>query len=201
MRACNEIQVNQVLDYAGRGPQAAVGPPFNQTYEQSSCVFCGECVRVCPVGALYEKQGRFQGRADDLQKIPTTCPYCGVGCRLDLNVKDGKVVKVTSARENAGPPNNGSLCIKGRFGYDFLSHPDRLTTPLIRKNGELKEAGWDEAISFIAEKLKSIKQRHGPEAIAGLASARCTNEENYLFQKFMHRREAAAVPISDWVAD
>ena len=184
VRACNEIQVNNAIDYTGRGPTATVGPPLGLLYETSDCVFCGECVRVCPVGALTEKQGRFQGRGDDLEKVRTTCSYCGVGCQMDINVKDGRIVKVTTLREGAPPPNFGSLCIKGRFGYDFVHHPDRLTTPLIRKNGELKEASWDEAISYLGEKLATIKQEHGPDAIAGLASARCTNEENYLFQKF-----------------
>ena len=116
--------------------------------KNSECVFCGECVRVCPVGALYEKQGRFKGRAARLRKVRTTCAYCGVGCQMELNVKDGKVVKVTTPRWNASAPNHGSLCIKGRFGYDFVGHPDRLTKPLIRKDGELKEATWDEAISL-----------------------------------------------------
>ena len=184
VRACNEIQVNNVIDYTGRGPTAAVGAPFGLRYEDSDCVFCGECLRVCPVGALTEKQGRFKGRGDELKKVRTTCAYCGVGCQLDINVKDGKIVKITTPREGAPPPNLGSLCIKGRFGHDFVDHTDRLTTPLIRKNGKLKEASWDEAITYVSEKLRAIKQEHGPDAIAGLASARCTNEENYLFQKF-----------------
>ena len=184
VRACNEIQVNNVIDYTGRGPTAAVGAPFGLRYEDSDCVFCGECLRVCPVGALTEKQGRFKGRGDELKKVRTTCAYCGVGCQLDINVKDGKIVKITTPREGAPPPNLGSLCIKGRFGHDFVDHTDRLTTPLIRKNGKLKEASWDEAITYVSEKLSAIKQEHGPDAIAGLASARCTNEENYLFQKF-----------------
>jgi NADP-reducing hydrogenase subunit HndD len=185
VRACNEIQVHQILDYAGRGPSATVGPAFSLPYEESDCVFCGECVRVCPVGALTEKQGRFQGRGDELEKVRTTCSYCGVGCQMDINTKDNRIVKITTPREGAPPPNLGSLCIKGRFGYDFISHPDRLTTPLIRKNGELKEASWDEATTYVAEKLALIKKEHGPDAIAGLASARCTNEENYLFQKLL----------------
>jgi len=185
VRVCNEIQVNQVLDYTGRGPRAKVGPPFDQRYEDSNCVFCGECVRVCPVGALYEKQGRFLGRDKDLATVRTTCAYCGVGCQLDQRVKDGRMVKITTAREGAPVPNRGSLCIKGRFGHDFVHHPERLTVPLIRKDGELREASWDEAIGYVAGKLAAVKQAHGVDAIAGLASARCTNEENYLFQKFM----------------
>ncbi len=185
VRACNEVQVNQVLDYSGRGPTAAVGPAFGLKYEDSDCVFCGECVRVCPVGALFEKQGRFQGRGDDLQKVRNTCAYCGVGCQLDVNVKDNRIVKITTPREDAPAPNYGSLCIKGRFGYDFVGHEDRLTNPMIRVDGELKDATWDEAILYVADKLNTIKKEHGPDAIAGLSSARCTNEENYLFQKFL----------------
>jgi predicted molibdopterin-dependent oxidoreductase YjgC len=185
VRACSELQVNQVLDYTGRGPTAKVGPPFNQLYEESNCVFCGECVRVCPVGALYEKQGRFMGREKDLKKVRTTCSYCGVGCQLDVCINDGKIAKVTTEREGMPLPNNGSLCIKGRFGYDFVSHPDRLKTPLIKKDGAFCEATWDEAIDFIADRLIKIKNTNGADSIAGFSSARCTNEENYLFQKFL----------------
>ena len=185
VRACNQIQVNNVLGFAGRGHLVSVGPAFGVPYEESTCLFCGECVRVCPVGALYEKQGKFIGRGDDLKKVRTTCAYCGVGCQMDLNLKDDQIVKITTPREDAPPPNYGSLCIKGRFGFDFIDHPDRLKTPLIRKDGELKEASWDEALGYIADRLAAIKQKNGPEAIAGLASARVTNEENYLFQKFL----------------
>jgi predicted molibdopterin-dependent oxidoreductase YjgC len=184
VRACKEIQVNNAIDFTGRGPTVAVGPPFGLPYEDSDCVFCGECVRVCPVGALSEKQGRFQGRGDELTQVRTTCPYCGVGCQMELNVKNNRIVKVTTSRYDDDPPNRGSLCIKGRFGYDFVSHPDRLTMPLVRKSGKLEEVSWEEAITFVGEKLNTIKKEHGPDVVAGLASARCTNEENYLFQKF-----------------
>jgi predicted molibdopterin-dependent oxidoreductase YjgC len=121
-----------------------------------------------------------------MKKVRTTCTYCGVGCQMDLNIHDGRIVKVTGNREY-GTPNTGSLCVKGRFGIDFVHHPDRLKVPMIRhqKGGELTEASWEEAIDFVAERLSSLREQYGPDSIAGLSSARCTNEENYLFQKFM----------------
>jgi len=184
VRACNEIQVNEVLDFSMRGSKAKVGPAFDEDYINSSCVFCGECVQACPTGALTFKQAKYAGRPWELAKVRTTCAYCGVGCQMDLYVKDNKIVKVMGASDRV-TPNQGSLCVKGRFGMDFVSHPSRLTKPLIRKNGELEEASWDEAFDFIAKKLSAIKEKSGPDSIAGLSSARVTNEENYLFQKFM----------------
>lgn len=186
VRACNEIQVNEVLDFSMRSSRAKVGPAFDDDYINSSCVFCGECLQVCPTGAITFKQAKFAGRPWELTKVRTTCTYCGVGCQMDLYTKDNSVVKVMGNRDY-GQPNDGSLCVKGRFGMDFIAHPDRLKKPLIRynKNEEFKEATWDEAFTFIADKLSAIKKASGPDSIAGLSSARCTNEENYLFQKFM----------------
>jgi formate dehydrogenase alpha subunit len=184
VRACNEIQVNEVLDFSLRGSCAKVGPAFDDDYINSECYFCGECVDACPVGAITFAQARFAGRPWEMERVRTTCTYCGVGCQMDLNIHEGKIVKVTGNRDY-GPPNDGSLCVKGRFAVDFVRHPDRLKTPLIRKNGELTEATWDEAYKLIVRKLSAIKKKHGADGIAGLASARCTNEENYLFQKFM----------------
>ncbi|MBN2437999.1 MAG: (2Fe-2S)-binding protein [Deltaproteobacteria bacterium] len=186
IRVCNEIQVNEVLDFSGRGSHAKVGPAFGADYIDSECYFCGECVDACPVGAITFKQARFAGRPWEIKKVKTTCAYCGVGCQMDLNVHGNRIVKVTGNRSYE-QPNGGSLCIKGRFGLDFISHPDRLTTPFIRKekSGELVPSTWEEAYGFISERLSAIHQKTGPDSIAGLSSARCTNEENYLFQKFM----------------
>lgn len=186
IRACNEIQVNEVLDFANRSYRAKVGPAFDEDYINSTCYFCGECAQVCPTGAITFKQAKFAGRPWELNKVRTTCTYCGVGCQMDLYTRENKIVKVMGNREY-GQPNEGSLCVKGRFGMDFVAHPDRLKTPMIRykKNEDFKEATWEEAFTFIADKLSTIKKKNGPDSIAGLASARCTNEENYLFQKFM----------------
>ncbi len=123
-----------------------------------------------------------QGRVTEFQKVTTTCTYCGVGCTVDLNVKQGRVVKVTSNWTHG--VNHGAMCVKGRFGYGFIHHPDRLTTPLIRTENGFREARWDEALDYIANKLVEIKGRAGPDAIGVISSAKATNEENYLVQKF-----------------
>lgn len=117
-----------------------------------------------------------------MQRTTTTCPYCGAGCVLSLEVEEGRIVSVSPGPEPS--VNQGALCSKGRFGFDFVHHRDRLTTPLIRKDGELVPASWDEALDLVASRLGSIASEHGPLAVGGFSSARCTNEENYLFQKF-----------------
>ena len=144
-------------------------------------MFCGNCVSVCPVGALSEKAGRFQGRDWELQKIPTICPYCGVGCTLILNVKDNKVVKVTTDKDLG--VNKGWTCVKGRFGFDYIHSPDRLIDPMIKEGSQFRKASWEESLNAVAQGLKKVKEKYGPDAIGFLVSAKCTNEENYLLQK------------------
>jgi predicted molibdopterin-dependent oxidoreductase YjgC len=184
VRACNDVQVNEVLDIGYRGRQAKIITAWDRPYGESNCVFCGECVSVCPTGALTEKQAKFQARPWDVKKVRTTCVYCGTGCQLDLNVVDGRVVKVTSNYLH-GLPNYGSLCVKGRFGYDFVHHKDRLTQPLIRQGDRLRKSTWGEALDLVATRFSDIRKSHGPDSLAALSSARCTNEENYLLQKLM----------------
>jgi len=121
-------------------------------------------------------------RFEKVKKVRTTCSYCGVGCQLEIQVQNNKIVKIDSAGDVA--PNHGSLCVKGRFGYDFVSSPERLTTPLIRKNGILEEASWDEALDLVAAGFTKIKETFGPDSMGVLTSARITNEENYIAQKF-----------------
>lgn len=179
IRVDNELQCTGAINYNDRGFDTHVGIPFERNFEQSTCVSCGNCVSVCPVGALKPKQPE-KFRAWELRKVKTTCPYCGVGCQMELLVKGNKVVGVEPVNVD---PNNGLLCVKGKFGYKFIDHPDRLKTPYIRKNGELVEASWDEAYHLIADKMLETKEKYGPDALGGFSSARCTNEENYLFQK------------------
>jgi predicted molibdopterin-dependent oxidoreductase YjgC len=182
VQACNEVQVNQAIHYGYRGAGTKIIAAGDRPYRESDCVFCGECVQVCPVGALVEKDARYQVRPWETKKVRTTCTYCGVGCQLNLHVKDNQVVKITGAEDFA--PNYGSLCVKGRFGFDFVNSPDRLTTPLIKENGQHREASWDEALDLVAKKFNDIKSEHGSDSLGVLTSARISNEENYIAQKF-----------------
>ncbi|MEJ5301372.1 MAG: formate dehydrogenase subunit alpha [Thermodesulforhabdaceae bacterium] len=147
------------------------------------CISCGECLAVCPVGALTEDVSALKARPWEKTKTRTVCPYCGVGCNLELNVASDQVIKVTV--DETVPPNYGVLCAKGRFGFEFINSEKRLQKPLVRNGNSFKEVSWDEALNYVAKKLKEIKDQYGSSAIAGLCSARCTNEDNYIFQKFM----------------
>ncbi|MBN1627244.1 MAG: formate dehydrogenase subunit alpha [Deltaproteobacteria bacterium] len=183
VQACNEVQVNRAISFGYRGSSAKVVTKGDRPLSESDCVFCGECVQACPVGALFIKGEISSGDLDPgIKKVRTTCSYCGVGCQLYLHVKENKVIRVTGV-ENVGP-NFGSLCVKGRFGYNFINDQKRLTRPLIRENNEFREATWDEALNLIAKRLIDIKDDHGPDSIGVFSSARITNEENYLAQKF-----------------
>jgi len=182
VQACNDIQVNNAINFGYRGSETKVVAGADNPLKDSDCVFCGECVQVCPVGALVEKDVRYRIRPWETGKVRTTCTYCGVGCQLYLHVKDNRVVKVTGVEDR--PPNHGSLCVKGRFGYDFIHSEDRLKTPLIRRNGTLEEASWEEALALVADKLTQIRDTHGSDSIGVLTSARISNEENYLANKF-----------------
>jgi formate dehydrogenase major subunit len=181
VQACQEVQVNRAISFGYRGPHAKIIAGGDVPYHESDCVFCGQCLQACPVGALVEKKARFAGREKDLEKVRTTCPYCGVGCQLDLHVRDGRIVKVNAVEDAA--PNKGRLCVKGRFGYDFIYSEDRLKTPLIKENGEFREASWDEALDLVADRFKDIIAKHGPDSVAGVSCARSINEDSYQMQK------------------
>jgi formate dehydrogenase major subunit len=147
------------------------------------CTSCGKCVDSCPTGALVKKYVTLPVPLDELRQVRTVCAYCGCGCNLTLNMKGKSLVEVTSDPNHA--PNFGNSCVKGRFGYAFVHHPKRLKVPLVRKGDFYRETTWDEALGVVAEKLLQIKETYGSQALAALSSAKCTNEENYLMQKFM----------------
>jgi formate dehydrogenase major subunit/formate dehydrogenase alpha subunit len=190
VRACNEIQGRHVWGMFGRGADTQPVPGANLPLLEARCESCGACVAYCPTGALDYKMSIGMLPAD--KKVTTTCTYCGVGCQFDLNVRDNRVVRVTS---NPDAPVNGMhLCVKGRFGYDFIHHPDRLQRPKVRKyllegapkprdRGEWVEVDWDTALGIAAGKLLSTRDTWGPDSIGVLTSAKCTNEENYLMNK------------------
>jgi len=189
VKVCNELQACDVQDFSYRGFKTKVSTGFALPMQEANCVFCGNCVEFCPVGALREKQAERKGRPWQLRQVKTICPYCGCGCGLILHIKNNRIVKISGDRDN--PVNTGWLCVKGRFGYEFVHSPERLTKPLIKnsklkmQNAKFTEVTWNEVLDFVAKKFREIKEKYGPDAIAGLSSAKCTNEENYLFQKFM----------------
>ena len=181
VRACDEIQGSFVLTMSGRGFESRITTDNDMLFGDSSCVSCGACAHTCPTDAISDI---FKSKSADVdKKVRTTCSYCGVGCNLEASIKDNKVVSIDTPKETE--VNAGHTCVKGRYAFGFYDHPDRLRTPLIKRNGKFEKASWDEAYDFIKNELNRIIKDHGPDAIAGISSARCTNEENYLFQKMI----------------
>ncbi|GHC22384.1 formate dehydrogenase subunit alpha [Aidingimonas halophila] len=202
VRACREVQVNDVIGLANRGGASKIVFDFDDPMGESTCVACGECVQACPTGALMpatliDAEGRGDSRSAD-STVDSVCPYCGVGCQLRYHIKDDEILFVEG---RDGPSNHNRLCVKGRFGFDYPRHSSRLTVPLIRREGapkgvdpdfdpaqpwsHFREATWEEALDRAAQGLVSLKNAHGPNALAGFGSAKCSNEEAWLFQKLV----------------
>ena len=203
VRACREVQVNDVIGMSGRGHDAYPTFDLADPMGESTCVACGECVQACPTGALMPAtvlDADQHGDSGDFDKeVKSVCPFCGVGCQVSLKVKDGRIKFVEGIN---GPANEGRLCVKGRFGFDYITHEHRLTKPLIRRNDapakglnvdpgnwqtHFREASWEEALDFAAGGLRRLKDENGGRAVAGFGSAKCSNEEAYLFQKLIRQ--------------
>jgi len=180
VRVCQEINVIGAIDFSGRGFNARPSTPYDMPLDQSACEYCGTCVTLCPVGALSEKTRQYRGSG--LENVPTVCSFCGCGCSILLQTRDNRVMSVRPNTENS--VNGVSLCVRGHYGHDYIHSAERLTVPLIKEKGSFKEASWDDALDLIAEKLSDIKKQSGPDSIGIFGSFRCTNEENYLIQKF-----------------
>ena len=202
VRACSEINGVDAISVFYRGFSAYIGFGADSSMDNSPCEFCGSCVAVCPTGALWPKLSLGKGRLWQVERVQTTCPYCGVGCQLVLEVKENKIIKIDSAWD--GPTNHGWTCVKGRFGYDFVHHPDRLERPRVRQyllDGKKKpsakkrqpekagdpwqwvEVDWEVALEITAEKMSQARDQHGADSLGFLTSAKCLNEENYLMNK------------------
>lgn len=190
VRACDEIQGEQVLSVAGRGFDARIIKGQDVSFKDSDCVSCGACAQTCPTGAISDvfRQQLAKAEYDNtdnspINKVRTVCSYCGVGCNLEVSVQNNKILSIEAPKD--AEVNSGHTCLKGRYAWRFYDHGDRLDSPLVKINGELTKVSWEYAFDYIANKLTSIKTTHGSDAIAGISSARCTNEENYLLQKMM----------------
>ncbi|MEO1784643.1 formate dehydrogenase subunit alpha [Thermodesulfobium sp. 4217-1] len=181
--ACENQAVVEAIGIAMRGYKSVVSTPFNLALEQTNCQFCGACVQACPTGALIEKPRIGKGKIFKFKKTETVCAYCGVGCNLALYKDKNNNLVMARAVENKDP-NRGRLCVKGRYGYEYVNSFERLTKPLIKEDGIFREASWEEAIDYTANRLLEIKEKYGPDSIGVLGSARCTNEDNYIIQKF-----------------
>jgi len=181
---CNSTVVNEVLAVGYRGRATKIICDEDRPMGNSTCVQCGECSQLCPVGAIVDKKARGQGRTWTLRKVDTTCAYCGVGCQLTLHVDSARNrgVRVTGREV---PPNDGMLCVKGRYAYEFPSSPNRLQYPMIKRGANHVRVSWEEALDYTADRLKEIIARDGPDVVSAFGSGRITNENNYGLQKFM----------------
>jgi predicted molibdopterin-dependent oxidoreductase YjgC len=185
VRVCAEQEGDYAISVMDRGFETQITTEFNGTLKDSACTFCGQCVQTCPTGALGDKKAiRAIDRPGEIEKTRTICPYCGVGCSVDILTKAEKIVGIHPAMD--GPANQGALCVKGQFAFDFVHHPDRLSTPLVRdEDGELHEASWEDALSRAAEGFRNTLEKHGRHSIYGVASGRAPSEAAYLMQKFI----------------
>jgi len=182
VRACDEVQGQFTLTMTGRGFESRITTDNDMLFGDSSCVSCGACAQTCPTSAISDV---FQSKSVEAdKKVRTVCSYCGVGCNLEVAVKNNEVLSIRAPQDAI---NSGHTCLKGRYAFKFYNHPDRLNTPLIRKNGELTPCSWGEALDFIKDKFEAIKAELGSDAIAGISSARCSNEENFIFQKMIRQ--------------
>ncbi len=180
IRADHELVVVGAIDYNLRGFKSRPATAHDLPLDKSSCTFCGTCVSICPTGALVTRNTRYVGSPQ--KESPTICGFCGVGCSLVMGSVDGQVIEANPSHGD-GTVNTSSLCVRGHFAHDFLNAPQRLISPLIKRNGELSPGTWEEALHLVAERLTSVKEKNGPQSIGFLGSSKCSNEENYLFQK------------------
>jgi formate dehydrogenase alpha subunit len=180
IRACQELVVEGAIDYFQRGFTTIPATLNNLPLESSECTFCGTCVALCPTGALTEKEKTYRGTTQTV--VQTTCPYCGCGCSICLEAKDGRVVRIVPGKESS--VNKGTLCVKGSYGCDFIHSPDRLLKPLVKGNGNFEELSWGKALELVSTQFQRIKDEYGGDSLAILGSSKCTNEENYLLQRF-----------------
>ena len=182
-RYCDEVEAVNAITLSGRGSETTIATAGQRSLIDTSCELCGGCIDTCPTGALIEKKAPKNLVQLGSEKVRSTCNFCGVGCQLDLHISNERIVKVTSPAPGE-TLNDGNLCVKGRFAYDFIHHQDRITEPLIRdQSGELKPVTWEEAIAATAKGLLQVKEKHGADSLGFISSSRCTGEENYLMQK------------------
>lgn len=183
VNACKNLAIVNVIGIVNRGYKTKITTPFEILLENTKCEFCGTCIEVCPTKALIEKTRIGKGKVFHFKKTETICAYCGVGCGLILYTDEKNNIIFAKGKKDS-PVNKGRLCVKGRYGFEYVNSPERLKKPLIKENGEFKEVEWNKAINYVAKKLKEIKEKYGPNSIAFIGSSRCTNEDNYVLQKF-----------------